>query len=871
MMVPSRFVCWSGAFFLAGCSGPAAPAPSPTTPEQAQATQHVPIASVPIMQSSAESRTIQVPDVPASNAFTEPVYDAKTRNDPKNKGDICEVANRNIQEALDAIFKQPAPTGKSSGRSLWSGKNPALHQKLIEGRYALTNEERSHLQKDGFVVLERLSRASFAHAYHDIFQSQLPVYITMDSLFHAVFKAHEALMVHVEQDLLAPRLRKVLLALRTTLEKTNSPLPPETRKDLDLYLTVSLSLLLGKTQPALTADLDDGVKVLLEKVEAANGFSQIDLFGRPRMVDFSQYTPRGYYANHDALVPYFKAAMWLSRLELNLVSRSSRSSAPGVAPDPRETPREAMLGVALARLVEEAQMGPTMLEIEETWQSLGGKREDLGTSTLWQLYQRSGAGKLDDPQTFESLKKEIGSGFVRTARIHYMPQGSPDLPVIFSLLGPRITPDTAAQRPLVHGETPNRFNLQAADMAFLLGHDRARDHLRSDLAQFPDLDKQLSKARKQMADIQGQDIYSTWLSSIRALSKAPPKQSPSFMFSKPFQDLRINSTVAAYGQLRRNNVLIAGQTYEEGGCEIPDGYVEPAPEVLDGLITLAERATTLLEKLGEKAPEKDSFKMGLATLFPRMTRTFKALRRIVDREIAGETLTEPEKRFLATVAEIIPATSGSPPMYTGWYFHLFETRWNALQNPSFIGDYYTSTNTGQVAYAGVGNPILGIFVVDVGGAARFMVGPITRAYEVHAPMTQRLTDEEGRLQPNKFAAWESSYLAKEPPAPTLRLFEDEEKSSDKVKVYKIKTKQKIHSLKVEYLSHHGQACGEGQTTLDGTRGSIRVKMLPTASDDPCRGGYRLTVDGSPFVMDSPYFPLEMGLGDMWDLNLDEEN
>jgi hypothetical protein len=827
--------------------------------------------SAAIAQPSAHLTTVQVPELPASNPFTEPVYDASTRNEPSNAKDICEVANRNIQAALDAVMNQPAPSGKALGRSAWSGKSLAIHQKLVEGRYALTTEERNHLQQSGFVVLERLSRPSYAHAYHDIFQSQLPVYITMDSLFHAVFKAHETLMVHVEKDLLAPRLRKVLLALRTTLEKTRPSMPPELQKDLDLYLTVSLSLLLGKRQPAISSDLENDIKVLLERIESANGLSQIDLFGRSRMVDFSQYTPRGYYANHDELIPYFKAAMWLSRLELNLVSRSSRSSAPGVTPDPRETPREAMLGVALARLVHEAQMAPMLLEIEETWQSLGGKREDLGASALFDLYRRSGAGKLDDPQTFEALKREIGPRFVRTARLHYMPQGSNDLPVIFSLLGPRVTPDTAAQRPLVHSETPNRFNLQAADMAFLLGHDRARDHLQADLNRFPEFDKQLSKARKQMEDIQGEDLYSSWLLAIRALSKAPPKHGPSFMTSKPFRDLRINSTVAAYGQLRRNNVLIAGQTYEEGGCEIPDGYVEPAPEVLDGLIAFTERATALLDKLGEKPPTQPTLTMGLATLFPRLTRTFKALRKIVDREIAGEPLTEPEKRLLATVVEIVPATSGSPPMYTGWYFHLFETRWNALQNPSFIGDYYTSTNTGQVAYAGASDPVLGIFVVDVGGSPRFMVGPIARAYELHAPMSQRLTDDEGRLQPNKVAAWESSYLVKQPIAPTLRLFEDEEKSSLNVKVFKVKTKQKIRSLKVEYSSHHGQACGEGQTNLDGNSGAIRVKLFPTNTEDPCNGGYRMIVDGKPFLMDSSYFPLEMGLGDMWDLSLDEEN
>ena len=869
MMGPYRIAFVPLALFLHACSGSSA---QTTAPRNHIATDgpKPPLTLV----TPAPSQRVLLDELPApevTNAFTAPVYDPNTRNAPRSEKDLCEIANRNIQSALDAVLEQPRPVGQTVARSPWSGKKPAQYLDLVEGRYAFTAQERNLLQQNGLVVPERLSRGSYAHAYHDIFQSQLPVYVTMDSLFHAVFKAHESLMVHVERDLLMPRLRRLLIELRRTFASTTTPLPPEIHRDLDLYLTVAISLLVGKTQSALSAEVHPDVESTLERIKDAQGLFPVDLLGRTRMVDFSQYQPRGYYALYDELVPYFKAFLWLSRLEFNLVSRSSRSSAPGIAPDPRETPREAMSAVALARLVDEAKMTSTLAEIEQTLQSLGGNREDIGVTTLLGLYRKTGGGKLDDPASFEALKREIGSGFVRTARLHYMPQGSTELPVIFSLLGPRVTPDTAAQRLLVHGETPNRFDLHAADMAYVLGHDRARDFLQSDSSKFPGLEKQWSTARKKLDDIQSTDLYSSWLLAIRELSRPPPAKAPTFMHGKPFRDLRINSTVAAYGQLRRNNVAIAGQTYDEGGCEIPDGYVEPAPEVLDRLIAFTQRATALLETLGEKAPAEPSLNMGLATLFPRMTRMFKALRRIVDREVAGEALTEPEKRLLATVAEIVPGTSGSPPLYTGWYFHLFETRWHALANPSFIGDYYTSTNTGQVAYAGAGDPALGIFVVDVGGTARLMVGPVARAYELHAPLSHRLTDEEGRLQGNKVAAWASSYLVDKPVAPTLHLFEDEAKSSDSVKEYLVKTQQKIRTLKVEFLSHHGQPCGTGQTTLETLRGSVRVKLKKTPADDPCNGGYRLTVDGQPFVVETNYWPYEMGLGDMWNiLQQDEE-
>ncbi|MFO0657877.1 MAG: DUF3160 domain-containing protein [Polyangia bacterium] len=83
-------------------------------------------------------------------------------------------------------------------------------------------------------------------------------------------------------------------------------------------------------------------------MRSAKDLTGVSLFGRPRMIDFSQYAPRGHYAAEPQMTALFQTAMWLSRLEFNLVSRSSRSSAPGTSPDPRETPREVALALALA-------------------------------------------------------------------------------------------------------------------------------------------------------------------------------------------------------------------------------------------------------------------------------------------------------------------------------------------------------------------------------------------------------------------------------------------------------------------------------------------------------------------------------------------
>src|SRR5678816_2126705 len=43
------------------------------------------------------------------------------------------------------------------------------------------------------------------------------------------------------------------------------------------------------------------------------------------------------------------------------------------------------------------------------------------------------------------------------------------------------------------------------------------------------------------------------------------------------------------GHIKHNYVLIAGESYFEGGCEIPDGYVEPAPDTYIMLLEYARR------------------------------------------------------------------------------------------------------------------------------------------------------------------------------------------------------------------------------------------------------------------------------------------
>jgi len=237
----------------------------------------------------------------------------------------------------------------------------------------------------------------------------------------------------------------------------------------------------------------------------------------------------------------------------------------------------------------------------------------------------------------------------------------------------------------------------------------------------------LDRARQRLAEApRTDDLFTAWLDAIRALARPVEGATPSFMRTEAYADLRLNTTIAAYAQLRHNHVLIAGQPYGEGGCEIPDGYVEPAPEVYDALARYADLGARQIGQLSPTAAARDYFAR-LGTI----ARVLAAISRI---ELAGQPLPVEAQRFLGMVSEIGPYGSDGRPTYTGWYFDLFIDREDAISHADFIADYATSPS--GVGYVGAQPPVLG----DDPALALARGRAVDLGVEAHA----RLLPEEGR-------------------------------------------------------------------------------------------------------------------------------
>ncbi len=708
----------------------------------------------------------------------------------------CSCEDRIIEKAIDAVFNEKP--GKKVKFSAWDGHSVIKYQPRLTERFALENDELMLLKKNRFVVSNKISYNSYGNAYHEIFQSELPLFVTADSIFNAMYLGNDAMLIDLESKILLPKLISLLSELRNELMENSNAIGKDAQSDVDLYLGVALRLILGegvKTGELIMPHNASALHDVTAKIMAGGKIEKVNLFGRERMVDFSQYTVRGHYAREELqLQGYFRAAMWLSRLEFNLVSRSCRSSHPGQELDISETDRETIAAMALASLLND-KSSADLKRLLDSWTFFAGMREDAGLFEIRDLLRKSGAAI--DSGGAKKLRAAIGSGMARKVNMHVMPEGTRELPVIATMIGARITPDLGLTRPLTDPRTPGRYTINLMDHLYLMGLDHSKAYLKDDLVQFKDLEKNLDAARRNSDSLVfGEDLYSMWFKAIKAISEKPSGTFPSFMKMPVYEDLRINTLAAAFAQLKHNYVLMGAQEYFFGGCKIPDAYVEPA--------LASYRALLAYAKAGEKitsAVDPDS-SSGSVAYYRRVSRILGVLVKIVENELNGIPLSKNELDFLGRVTNLAGGTTGSAPVYDGWYFLLHYTKMDGITDAKLMADFYTSPPADKIQYAGIKKVNIGYFVVDTGGKQRLMAGPVADAFYLSGPIAKRYNDEDifkvAVQQP-----WKKNYQLPAVKAPSLAVEITGNSTDDKIRSYKVTVQcARRTTIYAEFLDHN---------------------------------------------------------------------
>jgi hypothetical protein len=126
------------------------------------------------------------------------------------------------------------------------------YAELLGDHFTLTSEERAMLDRQGFVVSDRLATPSFIEQFDRVFRNDLPVFISADSLLHAWAFSFENVLEDIEEVYLRPWLIELLVGTIDQIPQAyddygRGPLADSLR-DADCFLRVALNLLQSKTE-----------------------------------------------------------------------------------------------------------------------------------------------------------------------------------------------------------------------------------------------------------------------------------------------------------------------------------------------------------------------------------------------------------------------------------------------------------------------------------------------------------------------------------------------------------------------------------------------------------------------------------------------
>jgi hypothetical protein len=701
------------------------------------------------------------------------VPDQVVRTLPSSLTQALETAAELDTAALTAAY--PAPTQDALGYDPTEAQGLDLIQKSA---LALNDAELSILGDKGFVITRRQEFPSYAYGYQTIYLEDLPVYVSADSVLQAVHTAFDNLLAQTERAVLVPSLVQLLTGMRARI--ATQVQDTTLAADVDFYLSVALSLLNNSVVAPVSGASQAEVEAIFALAQAAEGHRKVVLFGTGRDEDFSQFKPRGHYTNSPELANYFKAMMWLGRVDLRLLETQS---------DGTQLFRRSQFNVAagLNLLLGEAESGLFKL-IDETVGAYVGEHDDTTPLHFQRLLQDLKVSQLSDLDGLsdEAILDQLGKGEYGAQRIASrlitigVPKGEAyPLDMSYRLFGQRYTVDSHVFSNTTFDRIADRMMPSPLDAAFAaLGNNAALPVLGPELENTA-YRKALTQTRvlvdaHEPAYWEG-SVYTRWLDALRALSPGE-ETSVAGITVTPDWNARILSTqLASWAQLRRNTILYAKQSYTSGNaCEFPDAYVDPYPDFfrkLSGIAESLQEVTSNLPDSGEATTNLKARVTSWTSLFLAVTQN---LAEMAENELTGSPNSEQLLDFIneAVTWKDVKNCDGTVLGYSdvaGWYFRLFLDPADAVQLDPTIADVHTQptdeggSDVGRILHVGTGLPRLMVVTANTCSGPRAYAGLAASYGEFVAENWERLNDEDWAAKISSEAypdvPWMSSVLA----------------------------------------------------------------------------------------------------------------
>lgn len=700
----------------------------------------------------------------------------------------------------------------------------AEHFDAINKRFQLTADELATFKKTGLVSLDLNRRYSFASAYFQVYSSDLPVFVTTDSIMHALHKSYDEILMDMETQILSPAITQILA--KTHAEASSRFLNggvPGNILDVDLYLTVARNLLAGAGAPAdeklpngeggwdgklkvrSNHGADDAALELLKEIQTLKlkdpfasdpeARKPTKIYGGERYPDWSQFRPRGHYTKNQTLKNYFRSMMWLGRVDCgwNVLPPADTK---GMRVD---SDRELGAAITFCDALKRAGGVKPLKSMDEVIGFMVGRSDNLTVFTLIDLCDKLGAGvpAADGVvKNFDKVKDELKTGkhgdqMIRSQLVISSPGTSIKVPPpsVFQVFGQRFIMDSFVLSQVVYdsiifkNQKQRRMMPAGLDAMAALGNDEAINLLEPELVKW-NYSANLMASRE-FVNLHPQtfwksNLYNLWLDCLRTLDDdlTKEKRFPEAMRTKAWQMKQLQTQLGSWAELRHDTILYAKQSYTaRPDCSYPAGYVEPYPEFYAKVKFFADEAARLFA--AAEFPQVDN-RVGwqkdaqgrYVKFFKQMSETVGTLETLAKKELAGEAFTDAEKAFIKKTVDQRGGGSG-PPRYDGWYPNLFFNRDECAEWAPVVADVHTDPESRLCLEVAVGDAMLGVIAIDNDGDRMVYVGPLYSYYEFTQNVEKRLTDPEWAkmIQENKLPArpeWTKSFTAPQRKTPLPR-------------------------------------------------------------------------------------------------------
>lgn len=608
---------------------------------------------------------------------------------------------------------------------------------------ALTSPEQAVADKHGFVI-GPADAPSYHLGYTALFKAHKAPYFTADAMLHAVHRSFDQILATIELVSLQHELATLLAELRAGLLKQTEA-NAEARGDADLYLTVAASLLAGKAiVPEAGADAAT-VAELRKAATLATGDATVSLFGKPMQIDTSMFKPRGHYAHRIELQRYFRALMWLGRIEIRIAELDG---------DTWQVNRRAYEASLLIAAAQSPTSKKAWQRIDQASRTLVGPPDSMSFGGLDRGLAKLGGAKAAAAAEDEMIANALQPEAVQRIGTQMLRPGA--APIAFLLLGQRYLFDSHVLSAVTYGQLPiKRMMPSPLDVGHAVFHNpAATELLRDEFARYDyreALDAIRDEGDKMGPELWDTSITHTWLQALRELSFDESRDAPlpAVMKTPQWQRRMLNTQLASWAELRHDILLYAKQSVTAMAiCGYPDAYVEPYPRFFEKLAAVADRNRELIAALDFR--EHKAMRERMDSYFSGVRKTMLQLASIAENQRKGLSLSESELDFLNHAVSLDGRSAGCTTVYEakGWYADLYFDTQQAMSAKPIIADVHTQptdevgTMVGKVLHVATGKPRLLEVEIETPQGSRTFRGFVASYYEHTTTSFERLNDQE---------------------------------------------------------------------------------------------------------------------------------